>query len=246
MFLEESTEAGVINSLETWFDIAPPMGGITQWRDGRSAKELARYMTNAFPHMPAEIEAVLSPFANPDSCFKWGAEYVTEFSRFGYGLGMGRNHDAVIFDKNIFVGIEGKADEPFGDKTIEDELKKASANKAMRINKLVKLVFGDAPENHLDLRYQLLTACGGVVLEAQERKIPNALLLVVVFLKEGVDEFGRRFYEEERRQENHKDWKSFLQQIKAKELPNGSYKVPMCEARNGINLYVQKIEIKVK
>ena len=246
MYLENTTEAGKINSLETWFDIAPPMGGIKQWRDGRSAKELARYMTGGFPKMPAEIEGVLMPFAPEDSIFKWGAEYVTDFAHFGYGLGMGRNHDAVIFNSNVFVGVEGKADEPFGDKTIADELNKASVNKITRINKLVELVFGDEPNNHLGLRYQLLTACGGVLLEAKKRHIPNAMLLVVVFLKEGLDEQGHPYYEEDKRQANHKDWEIFLRQMRAKQLPNGSYAVPMSATRSGINLYVQKIEIQVK
>ena len=246
MYFEDTTEAGKINSLETWFDVAPPMGGIKQWRDGRSAKELARYMTSGFPQLPVEIEDALKPFAPQDSVFKWGAEYVTDFAHSGFGLGMGRNHDAVIFNSNVFVGVEGKADEPFGDKTIADELNKASVNKTTRINKLVDLVFGDEPNNHLKLRYQLLTACGGVLLEAKNRRIPNAMLLVVVFLKEGLDEQGHLYYEEDKRQANHKDWECFLQQIKAKKLPNGCYEVPMCATRSGINLYVQKIEIPVK
>ena len=55
---------------------------------------------------------------------------MTEFEGQGYGRGMGRNHDMVIWNADVFVGIEGKADEPFGDKTIGDELKKASDTEA--------------------------------------------------------------------------------------------------------------------
>jgi hypothetical protein len=230
-----------INSLESWQVLGSPMGGDAQWKDDRRAKELARYIMGSYPNLPAEIETVLSSFTTPDTAFDWKAEYVTSFAHFGYGTGNGRNHDMVIYNGDIFVGVEAKADEPFGDKTIGEELKKASDNKKKRIEKLVGLVFGDAVENHLDLRYQLLTACGGVLLEAEERKSKNAMLLVLVFLKAGTDANGNNYYEEENRQRNNADWSEFLKQMAA-ELQNGCCKIP---TKNGINLYAQKIEIAV-
>ncbi len=234
-----------INSLENWFFLAPPMGGMTQWKDGRSAKELARYITGSLPQMPKEVEQVLSCFSKPDAAFDWSAEHVTDFAHFGYGRGMGRNHDAVVYNRDVFMGIEAKADEPFGDKTIQDEMKNAGDNKLLRIRKLVELVFGDEPENHLDLRYQLLTACGGVLLEAKKREVKNAVLLVLVFLKAGTDAEGNAYYTEENRQRNNEDWRCFLEQIKAEITPQGCYKVPTQGACCGINMYVQKIEIPI-
>ena len=150
------TVTKAITTVEEWQVLASPMGGDAQWKDGRSAKELARYITDAYPKMPKEIEHVLSRFSGPDADFDWKAEYVTDFAKHGYGRGMGRNHDMVIWNEDVFVGIEGKADEPFGDKTVAEELKKASDNKVLRIDKLCGLVFGDCKAKHLDLRYQLL------------------------------------------------------------------------------------------
>lgn len=239
------TVTKAITTLEEWQVLASPMGGDKQWRDGRSAKELARYITDAYPQMPKEVEAVLNRFSCPDAEFEWRAEYVTEFEGQGYGRGMGRNHDMVIWNTDVFVGIEGKADEPFGDKTIGDELKKASDNKVLRIDKLCNLVFGDCKENHLDLRYQLLTASGGVLLEAKERHIPNAVLLVLVFLRTGADGHKKTFYREENRQRNNNDWRSFVEQLKADEIFDGFYRVPDPGTYNGVNLFVQKIEISV-
>ena len=239
------TVTKAITTVEEWQVLASPMGGDAQWKDGRSAKELARYITDAYPKMPKEIEHVLSRFSGPDADFDWKAEYVTDFAKHGYGRGMGRNHDMVIWNEDVFVGIEGKADEPFGDKTVAEELKKASENKALRIDKLCGLVFGDCKEKHLDLRYQLLTACGGVLLEAQKRHIPNAVLLVLVFLRDGADQNQKPFYLEENRQRNNADWSSFVKQLKATEISNGFYRVPDPGTYNGVNLYVQKIEIPV-
>lgn len=245
MKLNKNMVTREINSLDSWLALAPPMGGQNQWKDGRSAKELARYITGSLPHMPKEIEQLLSNFSAPDAAFDWSAEYVTKFSECGYGRGMGRNHDAVIYNGEVFMGIEAKADEPFGDKTIKDEMKNASDNKMLRIRKLVELVFGDKPENHLDLRYQLLTACGGVLLEAKERKIKNAVLLVLVFLKAGTDADGNTYYTEDNRQRNHHDWQSFLKQTNAKITPQGYFKVPTQGECSKINLYVQKLEIPI-
>lgn len=232
-----------INTIETWQVLGSPMGGDVQWKDGRSAKELARYITGCYPALPDAVERVLSRFASQDASFDWKVEYETGFSHLGYGKGMGRNHDMVIYNDDIFVGIEAKADEPFGDKTIEEELKSASDNKKNRIKKLVELVFGDEVKKHLDLRYQLLTACGAVLLEAQERHSKSAMLLVLVFLKSGTDESGNKFYEEENRQRNNEDWERFLLQADAKEVSDGCYEIP---TKNGIHLYAQKIEIPLE
>ena len=59
-----------IATLNDWFRFSPPMGGEKQWKDGRSAKELARYITSALPNVPAEIEKKLSHFVSSDSAFE--------------------------------------------------------------------------------------------------------------------------------------------------------------------------------
>ena len=86
-----------ITNVETWEIKAPPMGKSRQWVDGRSAKELARYMTKNYPQLPIEIENILKEFVRDDSEFDWAAEYVTRFEPFGLGRGEGRNHDAFLY-----------------------------------------------------------------------------------------------------------------------------------------------------
>ena len=65
------------------------MGGKKQWRDGRSAKELARYIMSAYPDVPMEIEVGLSNLVSPDSAFTWAAEYVTDLTSHNLGRGKG-------------------------------------------------------------------------------------------------------------------------------------------------------------
>ena len=228
-----------ITNLESWFKIAPPMGGTKQWKDGRSAKELAQYMTADYPAVPKEIENALSFFVDKNACFDWAAEYVTDFSAFGLGKGEGRNHDAFMFNSDIVVGIEGKADESLGSQRIGDALENASDNKRRRINGMIQMLFGDTPENHKNIRYQLITASVATLLEASKKNVNKAMLMVVVFKKDG-------YYSEKKIANNNADIQNFLNDISAKD--NGEYyTIPTAYGKEkNIEFYFKHIEITVK
>ena len=112
----------IIDSVEKWKQFAPPFGGDKQWNDGRSAKELAKYIIGANGKVPKEIEAVIPEGLYDGKSFVWAPEYVTNFDKTIYGSGNGRNHDLVMYNDKVFIGIEAKADETL-DKTLEDWLK---------------------------------------------------------------------------------------------------------------------------
>jgi hypothetical protein len=227
-----------IYNLESWFEISPPMGCEKQWKDGRSAKELARYMTSAYPRVPKELEKALCSFTNEAAELDWSAEYVTEFQPFGLGRGEGRNHDAFMFNSDVVVGIEGKADEPFGSQLIGDALENASDNKKQRIRGMIKMLFGDAPENHKNIRYQLVTASVATLLEATKKNVNKAVLMVIVFKKKGC-------CSEEKIKANNADIKVFLEDISAKEN-GGYYAIPTAYGKeNNIDLYFKYIEINL-
>jgi hypothetical protein len=210
------------------------MGGDAQWADGRSAMELARYMTAHLPRVPYEMECALSTLVPQDAEFDWDAEYVTALP----GAGQGRNHDAVLRNQQIFVGIEGKADESFGNGFVHSEYIHGSENKKRRITVLSDMIWGDSPELHGDIRYQLLTAAAAILLEANrpDRKVSQALFLVIVFKKPGK-------VSPERLEANRADLMSFLKSTNAV-LQGNLYRIPTkYGAENGIDLYLKKIEI---
>ena len=227
-----------IYDLDSWFKVAPPMGAEKQWRPGRSAMELARYMTANFPNVPVEIKNILSDFTTSDAEFDWAGEYVTNFADYDLGRGEGRNHDAFMWNGDVVVGIEGKADESLGSQLIGDAIVNASGNKMHRIRGMIKMLFGDAPENHKDIRYQLVTATAATLLEAKERNVKNAVLLVLVFKKDGC-------YSEQKIAANNADIDSFLNEISA--VPcDKYYSIPTEYGKeNGINLYFKKIEFNI-
>lgn len=225
-----------ITDTASWGRIAPPMGKEAQWVPGRSAMELARYITADLPNLPKEIEEVLSPFTDSDTEFDWRAEHVTSFAAFGLGKGNGRNHDAFLFNKDIAVGIEGKADEPLGSKLIGEEMRAAGENKMHRIRGIAKMLFGDGPENHTKIRYQLITAASATLLEAKQRGTDKAMLLVIVFKKPGC-------YSEEKIARNNADIERFLTEVGAQKR-DGHYFLPTPYGQeNGIELFFAKIEI---
>lgn len=225
-----------IFDIDTWKEHAPPMGGDKQWREGRSALELARYMTSEFPNMPKELEAFLANFTDRTAEFEWSAEYVTDFSARGLGRGEGRNHDAFLWSDKIAVGIEGKADEPLGSDTLGEAMKNASPNKMLRINKMTEMLFGNSPENHQGIRYQLLTASTATLLEAKESHADIAVLAVIVFKKSG-------YYSERKIEENNRDIEHFLNDTNAVQ-ENGYFRIPTVYGDgNNIKFYFKKIEI---
>lgn len=119
--------------------------------------------------MPIELEEQLSPFVSSDSVFEWAAEYVTDFASHDLGRGEGRNHDAMMVNDRIFVGIEDKADESLGSQYVETALIGASDNKKHRIEGMIHMLYGDSPEVHKEIRYQLVTAACATLLEAKMR-----------------------------------------------------------------------------
>ena len=227
-----------IYDLESWFKVAPPMGAAKQWRDGRSAKELARYMTANFPNVPTEIENILSDFTTPDAEFDWNGEYVTDFAKYDLGRGEGRNHDAFMWNKDVVVGIEGKADESLGSQLVGDAMIGATDNKMHRIRGMIKMLFGDEPVNHKNIRYQLVTATAATLLEAKKHKVNNALILVLVFKKQGC-------FSEQKIASNNADIENFLLETSAVKSEK-YYSIPTAFGKeNNINLYFKKIEFDV-
>ena len=211
----------------SWYNVCPPKKGEKQWADGRSAKELAKYMTGKLPSVPAEIENTLKMIVPAQSEFDWDAEYVTNLPC----IGEGRNHDAILFNKDIVITIEAKADETLGN-LIEEEIKTASVNKLHRISSMLEYIFKGGFKDYQKLRYQLLTASVGTILEAQNKNCKTAVLIILVFKSNGK-------VTEEKITANHKDVEAFLIATKAYE-ENGLYVIPN---NTNIKLYFKEIVI---
>lgn len=183
----------IINSVEQWFAVAPPKDPEKQWKNGRSAKELARFATD--PSFKEFIKKILKDAGIKEQDFLCVPEAETWFELQGsedidLGKNGPRNHDLLMIGKTCVIGVEAKVSEGFGNNTVQQEWQKAkTANKhEKRIPGLIRFLSNNAfsdytttPDSIKELQYQLLTATVGTVLEAKRQKKKEAIVLVLVF-----------------------------------------------------------------
>ncbi len=192
----ESTTGEAINSVDDWFRLAPPMGGALQWRDGRSAKELAKaWIAPAGPTPPPAILELLARHpTTADLAFT--VAFPERRVRFDHVRGEPRNTDLAIVCEGtagrVAVSVEAKADESFG-KTVGEEIVNAAAQWAFeerdgKLKRLQGLGVAILPPHKAGqasigaLRYQLLTAIAGAWAFASEQEASTAVLVVHTIL----------------------------------------------------------------
>lgn len=177
-----------IRSVDDWFCFAPPKKGSDHWKDGRSAKELARaWFRTGSPKCPVDLDALLKSHPSTADCVIETAfpEMTTRLDHFHGG---GRNHDLILLghnkDHKILISIEAKADETFG-RLIHDELtpKNPHSRTPDRIRLLATSIFGRPIDTALeDLRYQLLYGLAGTLIEAKNQQATLAVFVIHEFI----------------------------------------------------------------
>ena len=197
-----------IRSVEDWRIFAPPKMGDQHWKDGRSAKELARSWfrkENACP--PEEMRLLLERAFQAEIAFDEAKpECIIELDDF---VGEHRKCDLVVLcnvgAKCMVINVEAKADEPFGDVIGEyyDRKIGSGSNVPRRIQKLSKALFGREPDEAIrKLRYQLLHAAAATLIEATANEAELGLFLV--------HEFQSASLNRGKLMQNDIDWQNFV------------------------------------
>ena len=230
MKIKISKNNNIITTVEEWYLFAPPKAKGKHWKDGRSAKSLAQFMTDK--NQVKKLEDILVELKyDTNGVISCTPEANTVLPC----KGNGRNHDLLMIGEDFVVGIEAKVSEPFGEE-ISTELIEASDNKKGRIDKLANELFGckiNEVKDGLELRYQLLTGVYGTLLEAENNKKSKALFLVIVF----TDGITRE--DENAVNRNNDDFKNFCQQI-VLSAEGGT----IC--KSNVALTIKKVEISLK
>ena len=206
-----------IATIDDWFALAPPKDGLSQWVDGRSAKESAKAWLNAKGGMPLEIAALLSFRADigPLTVERVEPECLLAFDDHRGP----RNADIAIWaqDANgpLAITVEAKADEPYDrlvadvfDASMETLLEKVNSKALTRVADLSRCLFGArrGEQAHvMALRYQLMTATAGTLALARSM---NATRGVVI-----VHEIISASCMQAKLDVNAHDWKRFLNRI---------------------------------
>ncbi|WP_134703794.1 hypothetical protein [Ammoniphilus sp. YIM 78166] len=175
----KSSEGKLIDSIEAWLQYSPPAKK-TQWQDGRSAKEFAKaWFRTGKAHLPDELLTLLESHQVTRRLEVEEAipEKKTVLDNF---RGNGRNHDMILIGKTqqdrIVISIEAKTDEPFGELIGKYLVRVKSNSRSSRINQLSLAVFGHTEVSNL--RYQLLHAMAGTLIEAKKYGATQAILIV--------------------------------------------------------------------
>ena len=230
MKIKISKNNNIITTVEEWYQFAPPKAKEKHWKDGRSAKSLAQFMTDK--NQVKKLEDILVELEYDTNgvilC-------IPEANTVLPCKGNGRNHDLLMIGEDFVVGIEAKVSEPFGEE-ISTELIEASDNKKNRIDTLANKLFGckiNEVKDGLELRYQLLTGVYGTLLEAENNKKSKALFLVIVFTD------GLTSEDENAVNRNNDDFKNFCKCINLSE-EGGT----IC--KSNVALTIKKVEISLK
>lgn len=205
-----------IGCFDDWARIFTATKKKRHWKPGRGAHSLAEFILN---HRGAQfITDIVSETLN--DAISLDLAYIEQEIRFDQ-YGHGREHDLGIYGttssgKSIFIGLEAKVDEPFGDflsasylKSKAKELSGVRTNSIKRIDQLIKDNFEDIDESVFDLRHQLLYATVGTIAVGADISV----LLVLVF--------KTKLYDELRAIDNFKDYLAFMLRTNAVENPTG-------------------------
>lgn len=178
-----------IFSVDEWFETCPPRRGAEQWKDGFSAKELAKaWFRHGRPRVPSEYMSLFEsapPFAGM-SVATVHPEVQTSLDEFRGG----RSADAVLLGvangQRVLVSVEAKAGEDFGP-MIGPYLRRVTSgtNVPERVDSLSAAVFGRRVVSYdptlVTLRYQLLHGLAGTAIEAKHRGAELAAMVVHYF-----------------------------------------------------------------
>ena len=153
--------------------------------------EIAR---NWLDGLPVEVQQAILGHPSFGPIHNWTAEPEVALPFDAYA-GEPRNSDLVVTATDthgaFLIGVEGKADEEF-DKLLPDcfvasmeaKLENERSNQLARLEFLTRALFAvkqrGEPSVKL-IRYQLLTACAGILAEASRRNIRRAVFLVHEF-----------------------------------------------------------------
>ena len=177
-----------ITNENEWFLLAPPKGKEKQWKDGFSAKELAKFVISDNKRFTQLIKNIVKGITKkvPEK-FLGEPEAITSLP----GKGLGRNHDLLLCSDNLVIGIEAKVNEPYGESIGSEYTNpETTLNKKQRIEDLWHMILPNMSLEELKnskLRYQLFTATAGTLLEAHNRGIKKCILLVLSFRYEDED-----------------------------------------------------------
>ena len=204
----ESCKGKAVNGLGDWKTLISPK----YWKPGRSEYSLAEFIIDR-NRADALQERVAAVLGEPVEFEKGVPKYEVSFDEYRNG----HVHDLGLFGtvsgKRLFVGVDAKVDEPFGNFVSEewaaaDKVKKGGkiTRKPERIRKLCARFGPGVTEGSGDIRYQLLHGVAGTV-DADA----DLFVFYVIVFRTGL-------YDAEKGKQNHEDYRRFVKRAGGKPI----------------------------
>lgn len=240
----------LITGIDTWLKYAEPEGGESQWKEGRSAMEFARYMTSS-KRLPKEILDYLNSINIKDDDYICSPEHVTSFPS-SFGKGGGRHHDGLLTSRSAVVGIEAKVSESF-DKSVDTWIRSGSGegskeNRTQRILESLSLLknqqITSLDDQAQKVMYQLISASVGTIIEAVNNKRDKAVVLVMEFTGDICDNGNHAQYLKDITK-NNQDYEYFLNFLGISNLPDIDCKINVEYNSRAVTVWFKKLSIKV-
>ena len=170
-------KSNTIKTIEDWFTSAPPQGGNLQWKDGYSAKELAKFVIKKQTEFQNLIQDVINEAGIKNCNYLEGEPEAS--TRLPFSHRGSRKHDLLLRSDKFIIGVEAKAKEAFGND------KSGSKEKERRLKWMQEMLFSPQEKNGIkDIPYQLLTGITGTLLEAKRNHIYDCIFLILVFIRD--------------------------------------------------------------
>ena len=205
------------------------------WKKGRSAYSLAEFIMDrrGAAYLEKRISSVLSPHVKLEQATP---EYLAKFDSYpgnpsNLDLGITGHVERLALRSSLFVGVEAKVDETFGN-TVKSRYSSAmktreagkSTNAPERVMGLLSKYFSvqGSPDSSrfADIRYQLLTGTAGTVAAPGEVSVFYILV------------FRTSMYDERRGLANQQDYERFIEAAHSKLL-----------TRDGKNFRADELEL---
>ena len=205
----------------------------TQWKDGRSSKEFAKFASNEC-FFPKLISQVLTSCGIAEQNFECTPEAKSSLGK-GFRSGGCRNHDLLMEgDEDCIIGVEAKVSESFDKDWINalNEQKKKNNEEDTRAYRLRKRLVKFDNEEVDKIGYQLFTATRATINYAIEKKKNKCIVLVIVF--EG--EIDKEKSYDEKVEKNNKDFSEFCKVVG---VQDGKINI------DGIECWIKKVTVNI-
>lgn len=245
----------IIRNIDDWYRLCPPLKKNDHWKDGKSAKELAKDWIINEGQQLFDVLNLSEEFSKTN--FKIASpRFKSIFDSYRGPM----QHNLLILGENkngeVLISIEANSDEPFREeigkyynKALKERNNGSNTKIPNRIEELNFNIFGNTNiKSIFQLRYQLLYGIAGIIAEAKRCGVKRAIFVVNTYQSN-----DSRVFDNKKHIKNLKDLDNFIKILsrdKVKKIGINELKGPFNVKKSkyfnsDLELYILKMETSI-